>query len=267
MKVVALAAVLVVVALSSGWDGAAGVAGSAMLTGGRFGSVNSVSCGAPGECAAGGSYKDGPDFDSQAFVVNETNGVWGKAIEVPGTARPNADDYAKVDSVSCAAAGECAAGGSYINRTGARQAFVVSETNGSWGKAIEVPGTATLNKGGFAELDSVSCVAAGECAAGGSYTNRTGAREAFVVSETNGGWGKAIKVPGTAAVNTGGKAEVNSVSCAASGECIAGGYYTDTYRRTEHGWRLATRSMTFLRRSGSHDAGRPHDPTRPTPAT
>lgn len=43
------------------------------------------------------------------------------------------------------------------------------------------------------------------------------------------------------------------------------GWYSDTYRRTERGWRLATRSMTFLRRSGERDAGRPHDPTRPTP--
>ena len=43
------------------------------------------------------------------------------------------------------------------------------------------------------------------------------------------------------------------------------GYYTDTYRRTEAGWRLHTRSMTFLRRSGARDAGKPHDPTRPEP--
>ncbi len=43
------------------------------------------------------------------------------------------------------------------------------------------------------------------------------------------------------------------------------GYYTDTYRRTEHGWRLATRAMTFLRRSGARDAGRAHDPSRPQP--
>ena len=43
------------------------------------------------------------------------------------------------------------------------------------------------------------------------------------------------------------------------------GYYTDTYRRTPDGWRLATRSMTFLRKSGARDAGRPHDPTRPMP--
>jgi hypothetical protein len=45
------------------------------------------------------------------------------------------------------------------------------------------------------------------------------------------------------------------------------GYYSDTYRRTDNGWRLATRSMTFLRRSGAHDAGRAHDPTRPEPGT
>ncbi|MFF0081815.1 nuclear transport factor 2 family protein [Streptomyces canus] len=36
------------------------------------------------------------------------------------------------------------------------------------------------------------------------------------------------------------------------------GYYDDTYRRTPDGWRLHTRAMTFIRRSGAHDSGRPH---------
>ena len=43
------------------------------------------------------------------------------------------------------------------------------------------------------------------------------------------------------------------------------GWYTDTYRRTDAGWRLHTRQMTFLRRSGARDSGKPHDPTRPAP--
>lgn len=43
------------------------------------------------------------------------------------------------------------------------------------------------------------------------------------------------------------------------------GYYTDTYRRTPAGWRLHTRAMTFLRRNGARDSGRPHDPRRPKP--
>jgi len=45
------------------------------------------------------------------------------------------------------------------------------------------------------------------------------------------------------------------------------GWYTDTYRRTDQGWRLQTRAMTFLRRSGARDSGKPHDPRRPLPAT
>lgn len=36
------------------------------------------------------------------------------------------------------------------------------------------------------------------------------------------------------------------------------GYYTDTYRRATGGWRLRARAMTFIRRSGAHDSGRPH---------
>jgi hypothetical protein len=44
------------------------------------------------------------------------------------------------------------------------------------------------------------------------------------------------------------------------------GWYADSYRRTEVGWRLHTRAMTFLRRSGARDSGKPHDPTRPTPS-
>lgn len=36
------------------------------------------------------------------------------------------------------------------------------------------------------------------------------------------------------------------------------GYYNDTYERTADGWRIKTRSMTFIRRSGAHDHGKPH---------
>ncbi|MEU0538594.1 nuclear transport factor 2 family protein [Nocardia sp. NPDC005978] len=36
------------------------------------------------------------------------------------------------------------------------------------------------------------------------------------------------------------------------------GYYTDTYERGADGWRLRTRRMTFIRRSGEHDSGIPH---------
>lgn len=41
------------------------------------------------------------------------------------------------------------------------------------------------------------------------------------------------------------------------------GYYRDTYLRTVDGWRLKTRAMTFIRRNGVHDSGRPHAVGRP----
>ena len=46
--------------------------------------------------------------------------------------------------MSCASAGNCAAGGYYAaRRSGYYQGFVADERNGRWGKAIEVPGLAS----------------------------------------------------------------------------------------------------------------------------
>jgi len=78
---------------------------------------------------------------------------------------------------------------------------VASERDGRWGKAIEVPGLAALNTGGFAFVFSVSCPSAGSCAAGGYYRDRHG-QQGFVAVEKNGRWGRAINVPGLGALNT-----------------------------------------------------------------
>src|SRR5262249_23944384 len=72
------------------------------------------------------------------------------------------------------------------------------------------------------------------CTAGGFYTQRVGRKDfgqAFVDSERNGRWGTAIEVPGTAALNTAGNAQVTSVSCAPAGSCAAGGFYSDRSRQ------------------------------------
>jgi hypothetical protein len=45
------------------------------------------------------------------------------------------------------------------------------------------------------------------------------------------------------------------------------GWYSDTYVRTADGWKLRTRKMTFLRRHGGADSGKPHDPRRPKPTS
>jgi hypothetical protein len=186
----------------------------------------SVSCASAGNCAAAGFYSDASG-NEQAFVVSQRHGVWGNAIEVPGTAVLNKDGLARVSSVSCASAGNCAAAGFYSDASGNLQAFVVSERHGVWGRAIEVPGSGALNKGAEAAVESVSCASAGNCAAGGDYRDASGHLQAFVVSERRGVWGRAIEVPGSGALNKGGDARVSSVSCASAGSCAAGGFYTD----------------------------------------
>jgi len=217
---------LVVSERNGRWGKAVKVPGSGALNAGGAADITSVSCASAGNCAAGGFYHGASDH-LQALLVTQRNGRWGKAIEVPGSRALNAGGSAEIRSVSCPSAGSCAAGGFYTGSSGHVQAFVVSQRNGRWGKAIEVPGSGGLNTGGNALIKSLSCPAAGNCAAGGIYRDSSANREAFVVSQRNGRWDKAIEVPGSGALNAGGGAEVSSVSCPSAGNCAAGGFYLD----------------------------------------
>jgi hypothetical protein len=236
----------VVSEVHSRWGTAIEVPGTAALNQGGGAAVDSVSCGRPGDCSAGGDYTDSSGH-GQAFVISEVHGTWGMAIEVPGTAALNQGGGAGISSVSCGGPGDCSAGGIYIDSSGQGRAFVVGEVHGRWGTAIEVPGIAALNQGGSGGgIYSVSCAWAGDCSAGGIYTGHSG-QQAFVVSEVHGRWGTAIEVPGTAALSHSGGAAVNSLSCAGAGDCSAGGYYMDSSGHTQafvvsevHGrWRTA----------------------------
>ena len=175
-------------------------------------------------------------------MAGESRGKWGKAAPVPGLIALNADGNAGIASVSCPARGDCVAGGDYQDGSGAFQAFVVTESKGRWGKAEEVPGTPALDAGGDAAINSVSCRSAGNCSAGGYYIDAAAQREALVVTETRGHWGKAAAVPGSAALNAGGTAEILSVSCTSPGDCTAGGFYTISA--------LRSRGMLVVQKNG-----------------
>ena len=208
-----------VISEANGAWGTAQKVAAALNTGGGAG-VNSVSCASAGNCSAGGSYTSSSG-DQRAFVVTETNGTWGTAHQV--AAALNAGGNAVINSVSCASAGNCTAGGFYAPRFSRLQAFAVTETNGTWGTAHEV--AAALNTGGAAVINSVSCASAGNCSAGGFYTDNSGNAQAFGVSEKNGAWGTAKEIPGSGTLNKGGQVQIDSVSCAKAGSCSAGGHY------------------------------------------
>ena len=189
----------------------------------RSAGVVSVSCGSAGNCAAGGYY-----LDRHSHIA----GVRGHRAERrlgPGDrgARPGRPEHGRgagVISVSCASAGSCAAGGYYRRPPRDEQGFVAAERNGVWGGDRGArPGGAEHGRG--RQVGSVSCASAGNCAAGGYYTaTAVMPRGSWPASGTAAG-ARAIEVPGLAALNKGGDAGVDSVSCASAGNCAAGGYY------------------------------------------
>lgn len=203
------------------------------LPGGDDGEVDAISCASAGNCLAGGA--DAPEYfyTFKAFLAVERNGRWGKPTAVPGLKALNNGGSTEVNSASCPSAGNCVVGGDYDQKNGDDQGFVAVERNGTWSEAIAVPGLAALNKGGDAQVSSVSCASAGSCVAGGSYQSSKGQR-GFVAVERNGRWGKATAVPGLAALNKGGRStQVLAVSCTRAGHCAAGGYYSDRSHRRQ----------------------------------
>ena len=186
--------------------------------------VETVSCASAGSCAAGGWYK--AEGGGGGFVVDETEGIWGSAQEVPGLGSLDANGSSEVLSVSCTAPGDCAAAGLYNDAQDARQGFVVDETEGIWGSAQEVPGLGALNTGGAAYVTSVSCGAIGDCSAGGYFQALGGTSDGFVVDESDGTWGTAEAIPGLATLSVGGGATVWQVSCAAANCAAVGDYGT-----------------------------------------
>jgi len=166
-------------------------------------------------------------------VVSESHGSWGAARLVPGLARLDKGPASDVGIVSCVSAGNCTAAGSYqpvpSRAVGPSygEPFVVSQVHGTWRSARPLPGFAALDTGRLAWIAGLSCTGPGFCSAAGYYTVQTRTarkKAAFVVSEVHGRWLRAQRAPGTAALSTGGEAQLLTLSCASPGNCAAGGY-------------------------------------------
>ena len=213
---------------SPAWSHAAQAPGIDTLDHSGAGALEAVACPAKGACTAVGFYTTGAGA-GQAFTATMANGKWGPAVEVPGSAALNKGGFAELSSVSCPTAGNCSAGGSYAASNAATQPLVVTEKNGTWGKAIEVPGSATLNTGKNMVVTDLSCVSPGKCSATGDFHTSLHSEGIWVASQKGGAWGQAGTIPGLSGLATGGQAEVNGLPCATSGSCgLVGDYITMT---------------------------------------
>src|SRR5580704_10218929 len=86
--------------------------------------------------SAAGAAAAAPAAAATARPASQTTGIWGKAEQV--AAALNQGGFAALMSVSCPSAGNCSAGGYYLDSSGNQQPFVVTRTNGTWGTAEQV---------------------------------------------------------------------------------------------------------------------------------
>lgn len=207
----------------TGWQTAIQEPGSPAPNKFEYAAVNSVACSSPGNCLAGGYFRDRAGL-SQAFTVSEVHGTWDAPAELPGMSALAPHGNSQVTSVACGSTGSCVAAGMYW--TGLYYLpFVDSEANGTWSTAVEAPGIASYAPTYNSEVTSASCVAAGNCLIGG-YVSSASGQHAFILSQVGGVWSTAMDVPGVQALNTGASADATTVSCVASGACAVGGYLT-----------------------------------------
>jgi hypothetical protein len=180
--------------------------------------VQSISCGAPGDCVAVEDFANG----LAGFSV-ESHGSWGPAIQFPGISSLGAN-LAEVTAVSCSATANCSVGGTYrIQNESSWRPFVAIDAAGIWSPVQPLSGfPPNLDEGDPTRglLDSMSCTAPGMCSAGGSYSSDT-AQYAFVADEVDGIWRPAQPVTGLA---TSGESTL-VISCTGPGFCTGGGTY------------------------------------------
>jgi len=169
------------VASGGSWSRPRELPGPPDSTGG--GSFTALSCASRSDCTAVGIYhvRSGR---YRFFAVTDRRGVWGKALGIAAPIAGKKVNLGGTPLLSCASAGNCAAGDFYWTSSQSG-AFVVSEKNGTWGKARKVRSTPT----------AISCPAPGDCTAA--------LARGYLLTERHGTWRKAFPVPGLAALRHG----------------------------------------------------------------
>jgi hypothetical protein len=142
----------------------------------------SVSCAAPGDCAAVGSYVLKAGGTLHGLLLTERSGAW-KAAGLVLPARAQAPGGVFLSSVTCPSRGNCVAIGYYASH-GKTHGLIVRERGGKWGRSVNaaLPANAASSSQSHTFLNSVSCTSASRCTVVGTYTSRDGVGQGLIVS-------------------------------------------------------------------------------------
>ncbi|HEV3268924.1 MAG TPA: hypothetical protein VGZ68_11040 [Acidimicrobiales bacterium] len=142
-----------------------------------------VACSSAGNCSVGGQYVDSTGH-YQGFLASEASGTWSSAVALSlPTGGVSAGKNGGVIALSCPADGNCRAGAAYLDGSGAYQALVVSQVDGTWqtGQKVVLPGGArTVGVDGG--LYALVCPSVTSCTGTGSYLSNATTYEGFTIA-------------------------------------------------------------------------------------
>jgi hypothetical protein len=134
--------------------------------------------------------------------------------------------------MSCPTGGSCVQVGTYADASGHVQGLIETLSGGGWAattaplNGLSPPAGANPN----VSLSTVSCPESGSCAAVGAYTDTSGATQGLIETLAGGSWSAtAAPLSGlNPPAGTTPNASLFTVSCPASGSCVAVGSYSDS---------------------------------------
>jgi hypothetical protein len=220
---VRLAAVLIggTIAASGIWA-AGGVASAGPVALARGGYLTSVYCTARSNCWAVGQQRTAGDA-----VLNQAlhwNGTTWKKVNVPSPGGAGAGDSSEPAAVRCASAKECWAAGFSQRNGGPALSEMLHWTGKKW-YAMSVPQPAGTGKTAQNVLTDVTCIAARNCWAVGSF-GKAGSSRLNLVLHWNGAKWTRVRVPEAGGTGKQAISELNSVRCPTASRCLAVGSYT-----------------------------------------
>lgn len=191
--------------------------------------IASISCPATTSCVAVGNYLTATSL--AGLITTGHAATWSAATApvLPSSAASVPDAY--LTGVSCTGPGSCVAVGGYTNGGQNEEAMAVTQAGGHWRRSVAIVPPSNSDANPDAHLTAVSCPKAGYCVAVGVYTTNAVDDEVMAAAEVRGRWGRAVQVsmPANSAAQP--VAELYSVSCTSTRDCVATGNYTDNKGR------------------------------------
>jgi hypothetical protein len=191
---------------------------------------DSISC-AGSICEAVAWYETAAG-SSVGLLESLVKGTWTptEAPEPTADAATDSSQAAQLNAVSCTADGGCTAVGHYSDTNNHTRGLIEDLVGGNPTavEAPEPPGAATPDQD--ASLGAVSCLAAGECTAVGSYATEANPSELTALIDTGsaGGWSAVIAPLTNDTTVATANGSLATVQCTARGACLAAGTYSDT---------------------------------------